>query len=139
MIKRSPGLTPKPRFGPNLDSTAQGSARWNESAFKPLQDIRLVLSLSIRINTIIRKHPPCLGTPPPPSSPTLLRNIVFSLDNPLLQYMNACRSIFVVAISCKQINRSHTHTPTENNTPDNDTHTGTRREQHPKRTHPTST
>jgi len=31
----------------------------------------------------------------------------------------------------------HTHTPTENNTPDNDTHT--RREQHPKRTPPTST
>jgi len=41
----------------------------------------------------------------------------------------------------KQVKRStghtHTHTPTENNTPDNDTHT--RREQHPKRTPPTST
>jgi len=39
----------------------------------------------------------------------------------------------------KTINRSHTHTPTENNTPDNDTHTRTRREQHPKRTPPTDT
>ena len=40
--------------------------------------------------------------------------------------------------SCKKINKSHTHT-TENNTPDNDTHTRTRREQHPKRTPPTTT
>jgi len=33
---------------------------------------------------------------------------------------------------CKKINRSRTHTPTKNNTPDIDTHTRTRQEQHPK-------
>jgi len=32
----------------------------------PLQDIRLVRGLCPRINTTIRKHPPCLGTPSPP-------------------------------------------------------------------------
>ena len=42
---------------------------------------------------------------------------------------------------CKNINRSHTHTPTENNTPDTDTHTHTTRTtpQTPKRTPPTNT
>ena len=43
--------------------------------------------------------------------------------------------------SDKKINRSHTQTPTENNTPDTDTHTHTTRTtpQTPKRTHPTNT
>jgi len=47
---------------------------------------------------------------------------------------------YVPAETALQVNRStgHTHTPTENNTPDNDTHARTRRKQHPKRTPPTA-
>jgi len=32
----------------------------------PLQDIRLARGVCTRINTMIRKHPLCLGTPPHP-------------------------------------------------------------------------
>ena len=56
-------------------------------------------ALCARINPIIRKHPPCLGTPPPPLHRplyTLLRSIVFP---PTTLCCNNCHTILVMAIS----------------------------------------
>jgi len=53
----------------------------------PLQDIVLRRGFCTRISTIICKQPLGLGTSLPAPLPTLLRNVVYSPDPPLLQYM----------------------------------------------------
>jgi len=53
----------------------------------PLQGIRFVQRLCTRSNTIIRKHPPCLGTPPHPFTAYTIAQYSVSPDRPILQYL----------------------------------------------------
>jgi len=53
--------------------------------FWPLQDIFLLNGLCARINNMLCKHPSVWAPhPPTPSSPTLLRNILFPPDPPCI-------------------------------------------------------
>jgi len=65
----------------------------------PLQGNCLVSGLCTRINIIIHKHPPGLGTHSPHAPPTPLRNLV--PPPPTILYCNARHTILGVAISCK--------------------------------------
>jgi len=51
-----------------------------------LRDVALHEMLLFRFFFILCTHPLCLGTPPPSSS-ILMRNLMFPLDPPILQYM----------------------------------------------------
>jgi len=60
-----------------------------------IQEIVLFLGLGARINSILCTPTPCLGTPPPPSSPTLCD------VSPAPRYRNIYHTILAMAISCK--------------------------------------
>jgi len=77
---------PSPLFTAEFEREMQ--ARIDEPEFGLLQDILAFKGFSARINnSILCKHPSVWAPHSPPSSPTLLRYILYLSDSPVLHYI----------------------------------------------------